>query len=134
MENILLIALASLLFLLTVICFVGYGILTWQQIKICEQMIGISVLPRLAAMPAELRRDAPLGGKSMSVQGKVKWFNNAKGFGFLEREGARDVFVHYSAIMGEGYRELNEGDLVEFEVVDGPKGPQAANVKKSDIF
>jgi CspA family cold shock protein len=67
----------------------------------------------------------------MAVQGKVKWFNNAKGFGFLEQEGGKDVFVHFSAIVGDGYRSLNEGDTVEFEVVDSPKGPQAANVKKA---
>jgi CspA family cold shock protein len=66
----------------------------------------------------------------MAVQGKVKWFNNAKGFGFLEQEGGKDVFVHFSAIVGDGYRSLNEGDTVEFDVVDSPKGPQASNVKK----
>jgi CspA family cold shock protein len=66
----------------------------------------------------------------MSVQGKVKWFNGSKGFGFLEQEGGKDVFVHFSAIQGEGFRNLNEGELVEFEIVQGPKGAQAANVKK----
>ena len=64
--------------------------------------------------------------------GKVKWFNNAKGYGFLGREDGPDVFVHYSAILGDGYRSLAEGDSVEFEIVQGPKGPQAANVKKQD--
>jgi cold shock protein len=62
--------------------------------------------------------------------GKVKWFNNAKGYGFIGRDDGPDVFVHYSAILGEGYRTVAEGDLVEFEIVQGPKGPQAANVKK----
>jgi len=66
----------------------------------------------------------------MTVQGKVKWFNNAKGFGFLEQEGGKDVFVHFSAILGDGYKSLNEGEKVEFDVMDSPKGPQAANVKK----
>ena len=66
----------------------------------------------------------------MAVQGKVKWFNNSKGFGFLEQENGKDVFVHFSAIQGEGYRSLAEGDKVEFDIVDSPKGPQAANVKK----
>ncbi|MGH9467048.1 MAG: cold-shock protein [Terriglobales bacterium] len=61
-------------------------------------------------------------------QGKVKWFNDAKGFGFITREGAPDVFVHYSALPPGGFRTLKEGQAVQFEVVDGPKGPQAANV------
>ena len=64
------------------------------------------------------------------VRGKVKWFNNAKGYGFIGREDGNDVFVHYSAIVGDGYRTLQEGDAVEFEIVDGQKGPQAANVTK----
>jgi CspA family cold shock protein len=62
--------------------------------------------------------------------GKVKWFNRTKGFGFIERETGADVFVHFSAIQAEGFKVLDEGDEVEFEVVDGPKGPQAANVRK----
>ncbi len=62
------------------------------------------------------------------VQGTIKWFNNSKGYGFIGRDDGQDVFVHYSAIAGEGYRTLKEGDRVEFEVVPGPKGPQAANV------
>jgi CspA family cold shock protein len=65
------------------------------------------------------------------VQGTVKWFNNSKGYGFIGREDGPDVFVHYSAITGDGYRTLQEGDPVEFEIVQGPKGPQAAEVKKS---
>ena len=65
------------------------------------------------------------------VQGTVKWFNNDKGFGFIAPEnGGNDVFVHHTAIQGEGYKSLNEGDHVEFEVVRGPKGDQASNVKK----
>ncbi len=62
-------------------------------------------------------------------KGKVKWFNAEKGFGFIEREGGNDVFVHFSAIIMDGYKSLAEGTEVEFEVVDGAKGPQAANVK-----
>jgi CspA family cold shock protein len=62
--------------------------------------------------------------------GTVKWFNRTKGFGFIEREGADDVFVHFSAIQGEGFKVLEQGDKVEFEVTAGPKGPQAANVRK----
>ena len=62
--------------------------------------------------------------------GTVKWFNNAKGYGFIGRENGPDVFVHYSAIGAEGYKTLQEGDLVEFEIAQGQKGPQAANVVK----
>lgn len=62
-------------------------------------------------------------------KGKVKWFNAEKGFGFIEREGGNDVFVHFSAITMDGYKSLSEGAEVEFEVVDGAKGPQAANVR-----
>ncbi len=64
-------------------------------------------------------------------KGKVKWFNAEKGFGFIEREGGRDVFVHFSAISMEGYKTLEEGMEVEFDVVEGAKGPQAANVQKA---
>jgi len=63
-------------------------------------------------------------------QGTVKWFNATKGYGFISREGAEDVFVHFKAIIGEGYKTLKEGDKVEFEVEQGPKGLQAAKVKK----
>ncbi len=61
--------------------------------------------------------------------GTVKWFNDSKGFGFIQREDGPDVFVHFSAIAGDGFRSLQEGQAVEFEVTQGPKGPQAANVK-----
>lgn len=62
------------------------------------------------------------------MTGKVKWFNNEKGFGFIERDNGDDVFVHFSAIQGSGFKSLEEGQLVEFDVVQGNKGPQAANV------
>jgi len=65
------------------------------------------------------------------LKGTVKWFNNAKGYGFIGREDGADVFVHYSAITTEGYKSLQEGDQVEFEISQGPKGPQAANVTKA---
>jgi len=64
-----------------------------------------------------------------STTGKVKWFNAEKGYGFIEREGASDVFVHFSAIVGDGYRSLNEGQRVEFDVAPGRKGEEAQNVR-----
>ncbi len=65
------------------------------------------------------------------VEGTVKWFNDAKGFGFIEQDGGSDVFVHHTAIMGDGFKTLEEGQKVTFEVVDGAKGPAAENVVKS---
>lgn len=67
---------------------------------------------------------------SKTTIGKVKWFNNAKGYGFIEQPGEQDIFVHYSAISGDGYKTLIQGQEVEFEVINGPKGPQAENVMK----
>ena len=64
------------------------------------------------------------------AKGSVKWFNDAKGFGFITQENGPDVFVHFSAISGDGFKSLKENDLVEFDLANGPKGPQAANVKK----
>jgi CspA family cold shock protein len=66
--------------------------------------------------------------KLAQYKGTVKWFNNAKGYGFLGREGGPDVFVHYSSIQGDGYKSLKEGDEVEFDVIQGTKGPQADQV------
>lgn len=64
------------------------------------------------------------------LEGTVKWFNNKKGWGFIQKEDGTDVFVHYSAIDGDGFKSLNEGDKVNFEVQNGDKGPAAANVRK----
>ena len=80
--------------------------------------------------PAIKRKELRLRGEGSELRGTVKWFNNTKGYGFIGRDDGPDVFVHYSAIVGDGYRTLQEGDAVEFEIVQGPKGPQAANVQK----
>jgi CspA family cold shock protein len=66
----------------------------------------------------------------MKLTGKVKWFNDSKGYGFIEQEGGKDIFVHYSAIEGDGFKSLAEGQKVEFEIVEGAKGSQATNVVK----
>jgi CspA family cold shock protein len=81
-----------------------------------------------------LRRVAPnslIGkkeGNTLKEQGTVKWFNASKGFGFIQRQSGEDVFVHFSSIQGDGYKSLNDGQAVEFEVTTGPKGLQASNV------
>jgi CspA family cold shock protein len=64
------------------------------------------------------------------AQGRVKWFNDQKGFGFIEQDGGEDVFVHFSAIQGDGFRSLAEGEQVQFEITDGPKGKQATSVTR----
>jgi CspA family cold shock protein len=64
------------------------------------------------------------------AQGKVKWFSNTKGYGFIEQPGNPDVFVHYSAIQADGYKTLKQGEMVEFTIIDGPKGPQAETVRR----
>jgi CspA family cold shock protein len=83
---------------------------------------------RITARPP-LERPAAAGVRSMAT-GQVKWFNDAKGYGFISRQDGPDVFVHHTAIQVEGFRTLSEGQAVEFEIVDGPKGLQAANVRK----
>jgi len=89
---------------------------------------GRSFLPR----DTEFRCNRPRNEaevRFVATTGRVKWFNNSKGYGFIELEGGKDVFVHFSAIQGSGYRSLEEGQAVEFEVTQGTKGPQASNVK-----
>jgi CspA family cold shock protein len=85
--------------------------------------------PKLCCVRRAYEVGAP-GGFGKMATGKVKWFNNSKGYGFIEKEGGGDVFVHYSAIQGDGFKTLNEGENVDFEISDGAKGPQAVNVVK----
>jgi cold shock protein len=84
------------------------------------------------SLPGSDRRDAKDKGVAPLAQykGTVKWFNNAKGYGFLGRDGGADVFVHYSSIQREGYKSLKEGDEVEFDIIQGTKGPQADQVSR----
>ena len=74
--------------------------------------------------------DCPRKEEHRNMKGTVRWFNNTKGYGFIGRDEGPDVFVHYSAIVGDGFKTLNEGDAVEFQIVQGPKGPQAGDVVK----
>ena len=67
----------------------------------------------------------------MKLTGHVKWFNNTKGYGFIQQDNGEDVFVHYSAIQEQGFKSLEEGESVEFEIIQGPKGPQAEKVTKA---
>src|SRR6266702_5157919 len=94
---------------------------------------GFCLSPSLVAVTSDVlfRGSAPQFGVWHSMaKGKVKWFNDAKGFGFIAQESGPDVFVHFTAIQAEGFRSLAEGDTVEFEVAQGPKGLQAQNVRK----
>ena len=92
-------------------------------------MVVASFLPGARTVtPASHRQERSI---SMS-KGQVKWFNDQKGFGFITQENGPDVFGHYSAIQGSGFRTLSEGDSVEFDIADGPKGPQASNVRRAE--
>ncbi len=92
----------------------------------CRRTIGTIV-----GCGCDLFRGVPEGASVERLKGTVKWFNNAKGYGFIGRDDGPDVFVHYSAITSDGYKSLQEGDQVEFEITQGQKGPQAANVTKA---
>jgi CspA family cold shock protein len=83
------------------------------------------------ALGRENKGGSPEGRVEDMATGIVKWFNDAKGFGFITQEGGEDVFVHYSAVQASGFKSLSEGDRVEFDVTRGPKGLQAANVRKA---
>jgi CspA family cold shock protein len=80
---------------------------------------------------AKEKHDPRFYRRNAFMQGKVKWFNADKGFGFIEREGGEDVFVHFSAIKMDGYKALEEGQMVEFDITKGQRGPQAENVTKA---
>ena len=88
-----------------------------------------TVIPPGSRWNADVLASEAQGGTSLATQGTVKWFSNEKGYGFIARTDGDDVFVHFTAIIGDGYRTLNEGQAVEFDIVDGPKGKQAANVR-----
>ena len=85
--------------------------------------------PDLRGVGVFVRQGVAEGGSFMPT-GKVKWFNEKKGYGFIAQESGEDVFVHFSAIGGDGFKTLTEGETVEFEITQGPKGPQAANVTR----
>jgi CspA family cold shock protein len=89
---------------------------------------GLLTRSQRLGIPRGLR--APFQEVVAMAKGTVKWFNDAKGFGFIAQDGGKDVFVHHTAIIADGFRSLSEGDSVEFEVVEGPKGLQASNVRK----
>src|SRR5438046_3102322 len=109
------------------------GALAWR-----ERGLTGSPAPLIEARPRASTKELRLPGTSSGQKkkvvamatGTVKWFNDAKGFGFIAQDGGEDVFVHHTAIIAEGFRSLSEGDNVEFEVVEGPKGLQASNVRK----
>jgi len=96
----------------------------------CRSLEGVPLLRQLASTGDGRMNSSRLGERSFFVRekGTVKWFNGAKGYGFIQRSTGEDVFVHFSAIQENGYRTLNEGETVEFDLLKGPKGFQAANV------
>ena len=101
-----------------------------ERSEVAEGPRGFSAFAFLADRDPAISQVAQGGTQVARLQGKVKWFNNAKGYGFIGQDGGADVFVHYSAIQGEGFKTLQEGDTVEFDIVQGQKGPQADKVIK----
>jgi len=99
--------------------------------NLCAPDGNVSPSGALFVFPASPDGASAYQKENVMAQGTVKWFNDAKGFGFITQEGGEDVFVHFSAIQAQGFKSLAEGDRVEFEVTRGPKGLQAANVRKA---
>jgi CspA family cold shock protein len=96
----------------------------------CAAVFFRLAIPRLIKTSGQNPEIFLEGGDCFMAKGKVKWFNGSKGYGFISQDSGNDVFVHFSAIQGDGFKSLDEGQEVEFEVVNGPKGLQAANVVK----
>jgi len=117
-------------FFLTEVSFCEFEIVKAQDVLIILQPFFILGEEGRHMAKGRISTRARTRRRSKMAQGKVKWFNESKGFGFIEQESGDDVFVHYSEIQGEGFKTLNEGDAVEFEVTEGPKGPQASNVSR----
>jgi cold shock protein len=108
-----------------------FVLLTASFILLHSAQFKFSAAVRVSLPAAVVGKSHAQSWRGIEVRGTVKWFNNSKGYGFIGRDDGPDVFVHYSAITGDGYRTLQEGDPVDFEIVQGPKGPQAANVQKA---
>jgi CspA family cold shock protein len=99
--------------------------------RFASQLLSAATVEVLSLRGMQLLTHGLQGSRSLAqYKGTVKWFNNAKGYGFLGRDGGADVFVHYSSIQREGYKSLKEGDEVEFDIIQGTKGPQADQVSR----
>ena len=127
-------AIPEALALETVVCFADSG----SHRKVGDrttpreiELRGVFCLSRQMSLRRKNKAGAEKGRVENMATGTVKWFNDAKGFGFITQEGGEDVFVHFSAVQGSGFKSLAEGERVEFEVTRGPKGLQAANVRKA---